>query len=857
MNFMSRFRRKRRNGSKAEQDDLTASVALLGASGLFDIGYYLRQWPELSASQSDAIEHYLKEGWRQNADPGPNFSTSSYLAINGDVEAAGVNPLVHYLKHGKREGRTVARSQLHDNNSLSLIAPPLEDWERLAGSWKISNATPLIDVVVPVYCGFDETMRCLFSVLSAKQDTPYQLVVIDDCGPDTALRDQMQGLAARGLIELHQTPENVGFVKACNLGMGLHSERDIILLNSDTEVFGNWLDRLRTAALRQPKTGTVTPFSNNAEICSYPRFVQDNRIRLEVTDEIIDQLAAGVNAGLEVEIPTGVGFCMYIRRPCLEEIGAFDFENFGVGYGEENDFCRRAALAGWRNILAPNVYVRHHGATSFGKKKTARVRAALDALERMHPGYLRLIEDFVSIDPVRSFREALDLARLARRAKTSAVLFITHTLGGGTERHVQDMKRLLEDEHVPVFFCRANESDPKRIYIEDPYTPESPNLPLFDMTRDVDRFAKFIRRVGINHVHIHHLAGFPENAPDFFRTACHIADLPYDVTIHDYLPVCPRVNLIDRSGVYCGEPDLQTCETCIDKSGSPFGMPSVWEWRNRYERLLLSARRVFAPNVDPARRMARYFPAVHFMVRPHPEPTPQVVSDIHGITESTGLSQKHVARQPRSRRIALLGAIGPHKGSDLLLETIRASESLKLDLEFVVVGYTNKDDDLRKFDCVEVTGRFEEGEAVERLKAARADAVWFPAVWPETYSYTLSAAFEARVFPAAFDLGAIAVRIQAVGWGELMPIGLMLDPAAVAERLANMAIHKFQDRLLNCFATTHYVNLLGSYYGIGSVEATAQARRSACEMDALNARPTQTDMLPSLAHGERPRQADT
>jgi O-antigen biosynthesis protein len=198
----------------------------------------------------------------------------------------------------------------------------------------------------------------------------------------------MEKLSARGIIELYKTPANEGYVAAYNLGMRLHRDRDVVLLNSDTEVHNDWLDRLRSAALRTRQVATVTSLSNNAEICSYPRCCQNNQRTLEIGDAELDAMAAGVNAGKDVDIPTGVGFCMCVRRACLDEIGLFDLEKFGSAYGEENDLCRRALGAGWRNILAPNIFVRHYGGTSYGGSKLARVRKAIETVEARVPAWV-------------------------------------------------------------------------------------------------------------------------------------------------------------------------------------------------------------------------------------------------------------------------------------------------------------------------------------------------------------------------------------------------------------------------------------------------------------------------------------
>ena len=67
----------------------------------------------------------------------------------------------------------------------------------------------------------------------------------------------------------------------------------------------------------------------------------------------------------------------------------------------------------------------------------------------------------------------MDLARLANRAGKGAMLFVSHRWGGGTEQHLQDLAKLLEDYGTPVFFCRVVEGDPGRLQIEDPASPDT------------------------------------------------------------------------------------------------------------------------------------------------------------------------------------------------------------------------------------------------------------------------------------------------------------------------------------------------------------------------------------------------
>lgn len=285
----------------------------------------------------------------------------------------------------------------------------------------LESPTPeIIDIIVPVYRGLAETRCCLESVLSQPQQSPYALVIVDDASPEPELVAYLDQLAARQSITLLRQERNAGFVAAINRGLALHPARDAVLLNSDTEVNGNWLDRLAHCAHADPRTGTVTPFSNNATICSYPRFCEENPLPAGLTLAEIDDLFQRANKSRWLEIPTGVGFCLYVRRDCLAEIGGFDESRFGLGYGEENDFCMRAAKAGWRHQLCADTFVYHIGSVSFSEKAEALRTRAQATLLALHPDYPARIQAFIAEDPARELRQAVDRER-ARLSSAQAL----------------------------------------------------------------------------------------------------------------------------------------------------------------------------------------------------------------------------------------------------------------------------------------------------------------------------------------------------------------------------------------------------------------------------------------------------
>ncbi|GEO99946.1 glycosyl transferase [Methylobacterium haplocladii] len=779
--------------------------------GYFDLAYYARQIERPLASYAEGLQDYLDRGWLELADPASIFSTSAYLDRNADVRASGQNPLWHYVTYGRTEGRPIERGVATPTRLRRTPAPRLptrQDWESLAlhSADTADDGSPHVDVVVPVYRGIAETLCCLFSVLTARGRTAFRLVVVDDHGPEPEIRERLAWLAGRGLIDLLRTPKNSGFVTSCNLGMAAHPARDVVLLNADTEVFDGWLDRLRAAAYRDPRTATVTPFSNNAEICSYPRFVRDNWLPLEIPDRELDAIMASVNAGGEVDLPTGVGFCLYLRRDCLDTIGLLNAETFGQGYGEENDLCRRAHAAGRRNILAADVFVRHYGGVSFGASKLARIDHAVRTVERLHPGYLAEIGAFVAADPVAPYRRAVDAERIARHCSqqgSGGVLLVQHNWGGGTDRHVREMAQLLQDAAVPVLIGCPSFGDPRRLEIRPLDMQHLPNAPSIDLYGPPEIGAEILHRLDVSHVHVQHLAGIAPVVLDYMRLATVAAGLHYDVTIHDYMSVCPRITFTDGDGQYCGEPDLAECQACIDRDGSPFGQPAVWEWRQRHERFLAGARRRFVPADDVNRRMRRYFPRLSFVTRPH-------LYGLDAPREDPGLLPEPPERDA-SLRVAILGAIGPHKGSALLLRCARLAQERALDIHFTVIGYTDRDDDLEACGNVAILGRYAEEALPGLIGQADPDLIWFPATWPETYSYTLSAALRAGATAVAFDFGAPAERIRAAG-GHLMPIECLLDPGQILDHLLRLGaeprVEIRQPPMVN------YADPLRSYYDL-------------------------------------------
>jgi O-antigen biosynthesis protein len=282
----------------------------------------------------------------------------------------------------------------------------------------------VIDVVIPVYNAAADLARCVESVLACTKP-PYRLVLVDDGSPDPAIRAYFAALARQSLphVVLLGNDRNLGFTGTANRGMRM-SDADVVLLNSDTVVTAGWLDALARCAASDRSIGTVTPFSNNAEICSFPRFCEDNPWPSGADPEPVRAALAQAAVPTYPELPTGVGFCLYIRRALITAVGVFD-PAFGLGYGEENDLCLRAARAGFRNVLCDDAFVLHLGGRSFEGQKATLGARNLELVVARHPRYLELVRDYIAADPLRPIRNAA-LAR--QRVLTGPARGVLHVI---------------------------------------------------------------------------------------------------------------------------------------------------------------------------------------------------------------------------------------------------------------------------------------------------------------------------------------------------------------------------------------------------------------------------------------------
>jgi GT2 family glycosyltransferase/glycosyltransferase involved in cell wall biosynthesis len=622
-------------------------------------------------------------------------------------------------------------------------------------------------IVIPVYRGRDITLACIDSVRATigRHD---EIIVVNDASPEPALVAALADLAAAGVIILlpanPQNPmANVGFPAAANTGLAAARGRDAVLLNSDTRVFPGWLAALRAAAHGAPNIGTATPISNDATIFTYPDPANPAAMPTPEEGAAIARAAARATKRVSVDVPTGHGFCLYIRADCLHRTGLLRAGLFAQGYGEENDFCERARARKFRHVAVPGVYVAHHGGVSFGAAKEHLLRRNVEVLHQLHPTYADRINAFIAADPLAPSRRRIDQVRLreAVAATGGTVLLVTHGGIGGTARVVAERAAAARTAGLTPLLLSG---DAGETVVGTPDLP-TPNL-RFRLPRDGAALLRLLRALRPTALELHHLLN---HDPSLAALLARLA-LPTRLWVHDYGWLCPRLALVDGEGHFCGEPPAAVCAPCIAQWGQAFEPPiDAATLRARSARLIAAAESVVVASADVAARIRRHFAPLRIDIAPlQPDPAPAAPA--------------HRPTAP-DRHVIVVGAIGLEKGYDVLLACARDAAARALKLRFTLVGYSIDDTPLLATGHAFVTGPYQAAEAPALIAAAGGDIAFLPSIWPETWCYALSDAWNGGLDAVVFDIGVPAERVRRTGRGIVLPLGL--PPSAVNDALLN------------------------------------------------------------------------
>jgi len=230
-----------------------------------------------------------------------------------------------------------------------------------------------VDIIVCVHNALDDVQRCLDSIV-INTDPPYRIIIVDD-GSDPTTRLYLESFIHGHLAILIRNDVATGYTRAANKGLNASTADFVILLNSDTIVSKQWLDRLIQCAESDERIGIVGPLSNTASWQSVPEITNekgdwaDNPLEEGWTVDNYANEVAIVSSSIYPRVGFINGFCLLIKSELIRQIGRFDEEYFARGYGEENDYCLRAVKYGWQLAIADDTYVFHAQSKSYSHER--------------------------------------------------------------------------------------------------------------------------------------------------------------------------------------------------------------------------------------------------------------------------------------------------------------------------------------------------------------------------------------------------------------------------------------------------------------------------------------------------------
>jgi GT2 family glycosyltransferase len=659
------------------------------------------------------------------------------------------------------------------------------DWNSPAPAAGPDRPPGPVDVIVPVYGAAAELAACLASLARHTDLGRHRLVLVIDGPQEAAVEGALASGAGEGTMIL-RNPARRGFVGSVNRGMGL-SDRDVVLLNSDTEVTAGWLEKLQEAAYSDPAIATVTPFSNNATIASLPRFAEVNALPAGWSADRFAALVERVAARERPRLPTGVGVCLYVKRQALDRLGLFDEERFGLGYGEESEFCFRALKAGFLNVLDDATFIYHAGQRSFGSSRSARVKAAHRAMRRLHPEYLPTIARFLSADPLRPARERV-LAGLRggqRSSRAGGPRRVLHLVHGwppwnpaGTEVYARRLAlRQAAWRDVTVY---ARMADPGRglgeaLEVEDGgvrvrlavnnFTQRDPlsRNALHDHRLAAD-FRRLLEEERPDLLHVHHLAGHAATLPGVAARR----GIPILYQVQDWWSPCARANLLDDDWRLCSGPAPAKCSACLPLTGLP---PAPLLNRALYAargRLTRRALRQADALVMGSQAIHRSYLDLGWL-----RPGDRVFVIPYGIERPSG--ERPERRPPGTPlRFGIIGSILPHKGIHMAFRAFQGVDPAAATLEVwgdpeASILYKAALTVLSS-PAVRLAGRFDEERRREIF--AGIDVLIVPSLGLESFGLAAREALAEGVPVLAARRGALAELFD----GQSEPCGALFNP---------------------------------------------------------------------------------
>jgi len=228
----------------------------------------------------------------------------------------------------------------------------------------VNAIKPMVSIVIPVFNAASFTKNCIEQIYKVHTEVPFEVIVVDNGSKDRTKLLLNEEQKRRQNFRLFRMPSNLGFGGAVNYGCRQASGNHIIILNNDTLVTSGWLDKLLEPFHKDKSIGIVSPITNY--VGEGPQIDPD---AVNISSDEIESYAEKIKDRDYIhESNRLVFFCVAIKKEVLDIVGDLDI-GYEKGNYEDDDFCMRTIVAGFRLAIARGAFVYHFGTITFKKNR--------------------------------------------------------------------------------------------------------------------------------------------------------------------------------------------------------------------------------------------------------------------------------------------------------------------------------------------------------------------------------------------------------------------------------------------------------------------------------------------------------
>ena len=699
----------------------------LKTSELFDEFYYSKKYPSVKKSGLNPLIHYIFFGFKEGKLPSFKFDGNYYLKAYKNVRKSGMNPLVHYVLYGKNEGKIIKSNA--ENHKFVKYSP--KDLYNILSAFNKEK----IVIILYIENDFETTKKTINSILeNTKID--HELILINDGSTNRNIKTLLNKLDTLNNLTVIQNPEKLGFLKNINLTIK-NTKGDILVLKSNIIVTAHWLQKLIVTAYSDDTIGTVIPFSDSIKFLSK---LVPNTTNVKLKPNETSYLLENISEHSKPEIRYPDDSCLYIKRETIKNVGLFDEKINDIDMAKK-DFYQKAFDKGWKNIMDDSTYV-YQNSDSFDADWNSSLESS---------SAIKKIEKIISI-------RARDINLSIPRKR---ILYVLHEnvygIAGGTGQTTKDLIEEI-DEDIECFVLVSSVKDlylwkkeknqiirlrswkKSRWSLKEIYNEEFRNI-----------YLQIIIGLNIDMIHIQHLIGHTFDLPIVAKTL----GIPTILSFHDFYYICPSIHLLNHNNHYCGgncTNDKLQCYIYTDKifNEIPILKDYVDIWRKEVSNLIDNCTAFTAPSKSTK--------DIYISIYPQLKNKPFQVIE-HGRDFKRNRAKFEIPSVNKPIKILVPGNIKYHKGHDFIKELIINDHENTLEFHFMGSIYK----DLKEIGVYH--GRYDREDFCKIVNEIKPSFIGIFSICPETYCHTLTESWSCGIPVLATKIGALEERIIENGGG--------------------------------------------------------------------------------------------